>query len=81
VHTEPTGREHQTVEVYDTQRCTGCQGLLAAPGIVVGWLGCGCAGTSGHRTRYCLGCRTFNYEPAHDETAETVVGGADYFNG
>lgn len=82
MHTVRTGRDqHEIVEVFDTVHCTGCQGLLAYPHVKIGWLGCGCAGTDGHRTRYCLTCGTWNYEPGHDAQRSNVVGGVPYFGG
>jgi hypothetical protein len=76
---ERTGRASEIREVLDIHRCRGCQGVLASPHVTFGYLGCPCAGTDGHRTVFCLDCRTFNYDPPHDEEVRNVVGGASYF--
>jgi hypothetical protein len=77
----PTGRGQQVVEVPEVNRCAGCQGILATPHVTIGWLSCDCAGGRGHRWFHCLDCGTFTYDPTHDETITSVVGGSDYFNG
>lgn len=81
MHTVATGQGQQVVEQYDATECSSCRRPLAELRKTVGWISCGCAGGRGHRWFYCLACRVFTYDPAHDEQVVNVVGGSDYFNG
>jgi Fe2+ or Zn2+ uptake regulation protein len=69
VRTVPTGNASEIREVYDTRVCRGCQGLLVAPHVQLGYKACHCTpGERGHRTLRCLDCGTVHFEPAHVES-------------
>jgi RNase P subunit RPR2 len=66
VSTVPTGDGAEMVEVYANKSCRGCQALLVAPHVQLGYKAYYCTeGESGHRTLRCLDCGTVHYEPEH----------------
>lgn len=81
MHTEPTGRTpHETVQIHSVDVCAGCQAALAWPGTVLTHQPCACV-PGGHTAWFCFGCRTWTYDPPHDETTPRLVGGTGYFGG
>jgi hypothetical protein len=51
-------------KVYDNKTCAGCQPLLVAPHIQVGYTRRHCdEGNASHRTIRCLDCGTMHHEP------------------
>ena len=68
VRTAATGNGCEIREEYETRTCRGCQGLLVAPHVQLGYQACHCAqGEAGHRTLRCLDCGTLHYEPEHHD--------------
>lgn len=81
MRTVPTGNTpHERVEIYDVDRCAACQCRLVYPHTIMTHVPCSCA-PGGHRAWHCFGCRTWTYDPPHDETVRPLVGGAGYFGG
>lgn len=71
VRTVPTGQGSEIREVYENKTCRGCQGLLVAPHVQLGYKACHCTdGERGHRTLRCLDCKTVHYEPEHSARAD-----------
>lgn len=74
-----TGRATELREVYENRRCSGCQGLLVAPHVLIAHRPCSCV-PGGHRTLTCRDCGMVHYEPPHDDTI-TGIGAGSYFRG
>lgn len=79
MHLVPTGRGPERVEIYENRRCTGCQGLLVSPHVLIAHRPCCCV-PGGHRTITCRDCGTVHYDPPHDQRI-TGIGADSYFQG